>query len=795
MLKLPVDPLIPAVVEQLRQSANLILEAQPGAGKTTRVPPALLGFGRVLVLEPRRLAARLAARRVAAELGSKVGERVGYRVRFENFASDATDLTFVTEGVLARQLMDDPNLSGVSTVVFDEFHERHLEGDLALALVRRLQRTTRPDLRIVVLSATLDADPVAGFLGGCPVLRSEGRLFPLDLRYTPHSASSLEDRVAEALDRLVSEGIDGDVLVFLPGAAEIRKAMRASDFILRKARLAGVPLHGDLPAEDQDCAVQPGKRPKVIFSTNVAESSVTIEGVRAVIDSGLARQASDSPWTGLPELKIARISRSSAVQRAGRAGRTGPGRVVRLYTEEDFLRRPEFDRPQIQCRELSQVLLSLRAMGITDLHWFEAPPERSVAAAEQLLRRLGAVDPNGRLTPVGRTMASYPLHPRLARLVVEAERREAGEAGCAIAAVLSGGERLGEQQLERNGPSDLLLLQDSPWQPGTLKIFDQLRRTIRPRTRGRKSDEALMLATLTAFPDRVARRRNGEELLLAGGGSAVLSRSSVVRKHALLVAVEIEERGERSPPLVRLASGIEAEWLLDLFPGRLTVRTRVEWNRAAERVETVSAVMFDQLVIEESHSGATDPEQASELLALKAVEAGVEKLFDRGPVDAFLARLAFASQHSGLPSPAGTDIDNAIRSLCRGLRSFAELRQSGNRGGLLRELEARLPAGTRTKLEQVAPERLRLPSGRTAQIHYSASQPPWVASRLQDFFGLRETPRVAGGKVPLVVHLLAPNQRPVQMTTDLAGFWERLYPQIRKELSRLYPKHAWPEKP
>jgi ATP-dependent helicase HrpB len=392
-------------------------------------------------------------------------------------------------------------------------------------------------------------------------------------------------------------------------------------------------------------------------------------------------------------------------------------------------------------------------------------------------------------------MSSYPLHPRLARLIVEAEDRGAGEGGCAIAAVVSGGERLPEQKADRIGPSDLLLLGESAWQPNTVQLFDQLRRTVCPKTRGRHADDALLMAILTAFPDRVARRRNAEELLLASGGAAVLSPASVVRKHDLMVAVDIEERKEHGLPLVRLASGIEADWLLDLFPERLTERTRVEWNRASERVESASAVMFDELVIEESRSGSANVEQASALLAQKAVEAGVEKFFDREEVDAFLARLAFVSQHSDLPAPTGGEIDDALRSLSTGLRSFAELRQAGNRGGFLRELQSRLPSDARGTVDRMAPERIRLPNGRTTRVNYAASQPPWIASRLQDFFGSRETPRVAQGKVPVVVHLLAPNRRPVQMTTDLAGFWDRLYPQIRKELSRLYPKHAWPEKP
>ena len=740
-MRLPVDALLPRIVQTLRAGKNLVIEAPPGAGKTTRVPPALLSLspGDVLVLEPRRLAARMAARRVASELGERVGETVGYQVRFEDMSGPRTRLRFLTEGVLTRRLLSDPRLRGTGIVVLDEFHERHLDTDLALALLKRL------GIRIVVMSATMEAAPVARFLDDCPILRSEGKRHNLSIEYTPHSAAPLEDQVASALERLVQEGLDGDVLVFLPGAAEIRKAARVIEPILRRAGLLAMPLHGDLSPAEQDRAVAPADRRKVILSTNVAESSITIEGVTTVIDSGLARVAVDSPWTGLPSLDVRRISQASATQRAGRAGRTAPGRVIRLYTAEDFHRRPAADPPEILRRELSQIVLQLRALKIDSLDWLEPPPEPALAAANALLDRLGATA----------EMAELPLPPRLAKLVLEAARRGAPEKGCAVAAVLSAGER---------GSSDLLELAESDWQPHTRRVFEQLRRLIPGRDR--KGDDAVLGSVLAAFSDRVARHRRDGELLLASGGSARFPGC----RHEFVVAIDIEERRDRGLPLVRLAAPIEAEWLLD----RAVERTTIEWNRSAERVEQVTALMYDQLVIDETRGPAPDSEETARLLAEKALETDIGNFVDRDALEDLRARAAFAG--------IGIDVAAGLEELCRGRSSFAELASAGL-------LTALRPA----RLDQIAPERLRLPGGRQVRVHYENGKPPWIESRMQDFFGMHETPRIAG--VPVVVHLLAPNRRPVQVTTDLAGFWGRLYPQVRRELSRRYPKHTWPEHP
>jgi ATP-dependent helicase HrpB len=740
-MKLPIDDLLPAIVET---PGHLVIEAPPGAGKTTRVPPAILARerGEVLVLEPRRLAARLAARRAASEMRERVGETVGYQVRFEDVSGPRTRLRFLTEGVLTRRLLSDRALSGVSTVMLDEFHERHLDTDLALALLRRI-----PNIRLIVMSATLDAGPVAKYLGDCPVLRSEGKLYDLAIEFTPHSPAPLEEQVAAGLERLIACGLTGDVLVFLPGAAEIRRAARTVEPIASRLGLLVVPLHGDLSPAEQDRAVTPADRRKVILSTNVAESSVTIEGVTAVIDSGLARVAADSPWTGLPSVEVRRISQASATQRAGRAARTAPGRVIRLYSAEDFHRRPPADVPEILRRELSQLVLQLRAMKIGELSWLDPPPEAAFAAANALLERLG-------VTP---EMAELPLPPRLAKLAHEAKRRGVPEKGCAVAAVLSTGER---------GSSDLLTLAEADWQPQTQRVFDQLRKKIPGRDARNAGDAAILQSILAAFPDRVARHRREGELLLSGGGAARFPNC----RWEFLVAVDIEQRREHGVPLVRLAAPIEPEWLLE----RATEKISLEWNSSAERVEQVTALLYDQLVIEETRAPAAPSEQTSRLLAQKALEAGIGRFADRDAVEQIRSRAAFGG--------ITIDVDAVLAAQCEGRISFPEL-ESADLLGAIRPRH----------IQQAAPERLKLPGGREVKIHYEPGKPPWIESRLQDFFGMRESPRIGGA--PVVVHLLAPNHRPVQVTSDLAGFWERLYPQVRKELSRRYPKHKWPEKP
>ncbi len=846
LTSLPIDPRLPEIVERLRGATGLVLQAEPGAGKTTRVPWALLEAGlagdrEVVVLQPRRLAARLAARRVAEERGERLGEKVGYQVRFEEIAGPRTRLRFVTEGVLTRRLLADPALPGVGVVVLDEFHERHLDGDLCLALLRRLQQGRRPDLKIAVMSATLDPGPVARFLGGVPTFDVEGRRFEVALEHLPlPDTRPLEAQVASAVKRLVDEGLDGDVLVFLPGAAEIRKAREACEGLARRADLLVVPLHGDLPPHEQDRAVGPADRRKVILSTNVAETSVTIEGVVAVVDSGLARIAGHSAWSGLPTLKVGRVSKASAVQRAGRAGRVRAGRCLRLYTRHDFETRQDYEAPEIRRLDLAETALALHGSGVADLAgfgWFEEPPPAAIAAAEALLAKLGAVGPGGALTELGRRMLRFPVHPRQARVLLEAEARGRGSEGCVVAALL--GER--EIRLEArgaafgqfarkarvSGPSDVLesleifreaqrkelapsALRSLELDVGAVQAVDRVQRSLARSLRGAAGgrpqpdpdpDRPLLMALLAGYPDRVARRRAAEgerasELLLCGGGMARLSETSVVRDAPFLVALDAEERttGARSGTVVRVASRIEPEWLIDLFADRVKEVSEVTWNAEAERVDGFSRLVYEDLVIDESRMAQLDGEQVARLLYEQATSKGARAFAEEGAVDNLLARVkvvAEAAPKEGVPLLGEEDVQAALAELCQGRRSFKDLREAS----LVEALLSRLPGSTRAALDRLAPGHVKLPGGRALPIHYERSQPPWAESRLQDFFGMAAGPAIANGRVPVVLHLLAPNKRPVQVTTDLAGFWERHYPALRRELCRKYPKHSWPEDP
>jgi ATP-dependent helicase HrpB len=764
-----VDALVPDILASLKQTANLVVEAEPGAGKTTRIPAALLHAvpRQVLVLEPRRIAARMAARRVAWELSEEIGQTVGYQVRFERVAGPKTRLHFLTEGVFTRRLLSDPKLDGVSAVILDEWHERHLESDLALALLKRLQQT-RPDLHIIVMSATLDAASVAHFLGDCPVLRSAGRLFDLSVEFTAYSPAALHEQVGDALDRLLREDHGGDVLVFLPGAAEIRRAGRACESVARRFDRLILPLHGDLPASEQDRAVAPASQPKVILSTNVAESSITIDGVTAVIDSGTARIASFSPWTGLPTLGIGRISKASARQRAGRAARTAPGRVIRLYSQMDYQGRADFETPEILRSDLAQLCLALRAMGIRDpgqIEWLDAPPQIAVENAERLLDLLVRTDADAR------ELMRLPVHPRLSRMIAAATDRGVGRAACIAAALLSSGGR--------SKHNDLLAAIDEPIDDGTRHQLRHLLRLVHPSRQSGQGDDAFLQSALMGFPDRVAQRKAANQVMLSNGAAAEIVGEPP--SFPLFIALDAEDRTEKSLPQVRLIARVEPEWLVDFFPERVREESAVIWNRQAERVDSVSRLLYEKLILQESSSAEPEPSAAAAMLAEKALESGIERFVDSSILDDLMGRLEFA----GIEAP---DIRDLFREFCLGRRSFAELKNAGN--GFVAGLEQRVDAH---RLRENAPLTLRLKAGRQVKVHYERGKAPWIASRLQDFFGMEDTPRLGPQRVPVVLQLLAPNQRPVQTTTDLRGFWERLYPQVRRELMRRYPRHSWPE--
>ncbi len=820
---LPIDPLLPQIIASLRGNPNLVLQADPGAGKTTRVPPALLeagllGDGECWILEPRRLAARLAATRVADELGEPLGQRAGYAVRFEQKVSKATRLRFVTEGLLLRRLHGDPRLRGIAAVVLDEFHERHLHTDLGITLLRRLQREARPDLKLLVMSATLDPGPVAAYLDA-PVMKSEGRVFPVDTAFLPRPDDRpIEQQVADALDRLYGEGegLRGHTLVFLPGAAEIRACLKGCAAIAQRLGLSLRPLHGELSPDAQAHALEITGAPKVILSTNVAESSVTLDGIGAVVDSGLGREASHSPWSGLSGLRTVRISQARCVQRTGRAGRTGPGRCLRLYTEADFGARSAFDMPELQRSDLAESILTLHGMGIPEpmaLAWFEAPPIASLTAAEILLARLGALE-NGALSAVGRRMADLPLHPRLARLAVAGEDLGIPQLALRAAALLENGNLSARQGLDRapvktghGADSDLLLRLDqfeeaeaAGFGPGACRAagldsaaIQRARRAVQSLERFLPSpavpadaETRLLKALLLAYPDRVGQLSANGTCAFAGGGGAKLDLASRVRRPGLILALEAEavKQGTGGQTLIRLASRCEADWLLDAFPERLEDVDEVAFNAAAGRVERRSEIRYDGLPIDASRGPA---DSADPRVAILLAEALRERPLDEVPTR-FLARLAFLRRHRPELDLPEDLLGPLLAGACRGRTTLREV-QDVDWPAALRQA---FPAETLRRLDAWAPETFQLPKGRPTKIHYE-DDPPWIASRLQDFWGLKKTPAVAGGAVPLVLHLLAPNLRALQVTTDLAGFWQRVYKELRPGLSRRYPKHHWPE--
>ncbi len=842
----------------LSRSPALVVEAPPGAGKTTRVPVWLLESkiqGEIVVLEPRRLAARLAAKRVAADLGEKVGERVGYAVRFDEVAGPNTRIRFVTEGVLLRRMQSDPALAGVGAIVLDEFHERHLHGDLVLALARRLEKNPalrRDPLKLVVMSATLEVGPIAHFLGDCPSLRSEGRLYPIEMEFAERPVDFRSDTFAgrEAFDRALAQAVrdclrkdeSGSVLVFLPGAAEIRRAAKACARLASELAVEVVTLHGEMPPAEQDRAIAPaksGERRKVILSTNVAESSVTIEGVRAVVDSGMERRASHSPWSGLPRLSLQPISRASADQRAGRAGRTGPGRCVRLYTNHDYSLRPAHAPAEIRRAELSESYLLLSSLGIaldsnassaTGIDWFEAPETEALDSARELLIRLGALDEEGSVTDVGRKMLRLPVHPRQARMVLAGRDKGLGAEVCLLAALVGERDivRRKPAHAEVKGPSDLLAdadhfheaarlrfdgdrLREAGLDVGATLAVEQVRKRLaqllgeaKRGGPGIDHDRALLECVLAGYPDRVARRRSpgSPELLLSAGGTARLSDASVVRDAEFMVLTEIEERagqvrGQSTVNAVQ-ASAIEPEWLLE-SSAHLHERIEYQWNTTQKRVERVTRLDYDALTLESRPSlptMETDQErrEVSTVMSDAVRAAGVKTLFDLERAEELIARLRFAKAsvpEADLPAISASAVDDTVALLVSGKSSFAELRELDIEEALF----AALGPGKRHLLGELAPAELQLPSSRRVKIQYRDGQPPFVESRLQDFLGWKEGPKIARGRVPLTLHLLAPNQRAVQVTSDLAGFWNRTYPELRQALMRRYPRHPWPENP
>ncbi|MEO7793222.1 MAG: ATP-dependent helicase HrpB, partial [Thermoanaerobaculia bacterium] len=807
------------------EEPNAVLQAPPGAGKTTRVPPALVaagtaGSGQVLVLEPRRIAARAAARRIADEQGWTLGREVGWQIRFERNFSPETRVLFVTEGILVQRLQRDPFLDGIGALVFDEFHERSLFADLGLALARRVQREARPELRLLPMSATLDGAALASFLDA-PLVTSAGRLFPVAVEYLDAAPADLP--LATLVARGVRRGLDataGDLLVFLPGVAEIRRADEALATLARERDLAVVHLYGDLPSSEQDRVLSPGPRRKVVLATNVAETSITIDGVTGVIDSGWMKESSADPATGLERLALSRISRASAEQRAGRAGRQAPGWCLRLWSEHEQRGLQERNRPEIRRADLAWTALQLAAWGERDLArfpWFEAPEASALTAAESSLLRLGALSADG-ITPLGRRLADLPLHPRLALLVLEGERRGVAAEAALVAALLSDRDPTSNAEARASGArtnsqSDLLVKLDSLRSRGSsphadlFRTRDALLDTVRRSAGGDSGnrapapvfdedrEERLSRAIFSAWSDRLARRREpgGERAVMVGGRGVRLARESSVKQAELFVCVDLDDRGgPRSEALVRIASAVARAWL----PAeRLSETTVLEFEEERQRIVAHRRTQFDDLTLEDKEIPIPDSAAASTLLRqVAATRIGDVLPRDNQDWQSLVARLRFlhrACPELALPAPSESTFTELLSSLTPSARSFEELRRAPWREMLLGSLSH----AQKTALDREAPERLAVPSGSEIRVDYSDPAQPVLAARIQELFGLAETPRLARGRVPVLLHLLAPNRRPQQVTADLTSFWKTTYAEVRKELAARYPRHSWPVDP
>ncbi len=830
--KLPIDAVLPEVVAALRAAGAVVLRAPTGAGKTTRVPPAVLdagvaGRGTIVVLQPRRLAARTCARRMAFERGGRLGDDVGYQVRFERCWGPQTRIRVVTEGILLRMLQDDPFLESVSVVIFDEFHERNLNSDLALAMVRRVQETVRPELKLVVMSATLAVAPIAGYLGNCPSVESQGRLHPVEVRYVEDLESrSVADRAAEATRRILDQTA-GDVLVFLPGVGEIRQTARRLEALAAAGNLAVMPLYGDLPAEKQDQVLAPQDRRKVVLATNVAETSLTIEGITGVVDTGVARALVFDPHLGMDRLQVVRISQASADQRSGRAGRTRPGVCLRLWPQRTHPLRPPHDEPEIRRLDLAGPVLQLRVWGEMDANafpWFEPPPAAAVEQAETLLRRLDAIDAAGNATPLGRAIARLPVSPRLGRMLLEGQRLGQPEAVALAAALLSDRDPFSAAEDEASrrrfttasSESDVLdrvaalerFEQSGQFDTSVgrihraaarlvLHVRDQLLRELGPTAAAARpgetaADEAVLRGLLAAFPDRLARRTSPGSRFgrMVGGRGVRLADSSAVRAAPLFLAVDVD-RGT-SEALVWKASAVQRGWL----PAEhLLLRNEVEFDPEAQRVIARRRLYWEGLLLEETPTALADGAEAARILAQAAAEA-LDEVFPRddpATVD-YVSRvgcLALWMPELELPALDAEGLRALLPAISQGCRSFEELRKASWLG----MIQGLLTPQQRQAIEREAPERILVPSGSRIKLHYEPGKPPVLAVRIQEIFGLLETPRVARGRVAVLLHLLAPNMRPQQVTDDLASFWQNTYPQVRKDLRRRYPKHAWPENP
>jgi ATP-dependent helicase HrpB len=840
-----IDHILPELKEAIFNRPAVVLQAPPGSGKTTRVPLALLEAmssvqGRIIMLEPRRIAAVAAARWMAHLLGEPVGKTVGYTIRFDCRISKDTRLEVVTEGILTRRLIDDPALDGVAMIIFDEFHERSLQADQALALSLDIQQNLREDLKILVMSATIETAPLAALLGGAPVIAMYGETFPVAEHFLSHEEGPrdkgrpLEDRIVPTVRRALRD-TTGDILVFLPGAGEIHRAEASlRDVVARWEKPVSLhPLYGDLPFAEQERAIMPGAVRKIILATNIAETSLTIEGVRVVIDSGQARRLLHDPATGMNRLVTTMTSRASAIQRRGRAGRLGPGTCYRLYGRHAYDSMIPFDPPEITIADLCSLVLDLAVWGVTDplaLTWLDQPPQGSWESARRLLMDLDALEPNGSVTPMGRSMARFPLHPRLGRMLLRAGDLGHLRLGADLAALLS--ER---DVIRRNNWGDiprrdvstfqacpqkgadiserLFLLQHwrkekkapttgtDPWALRSVeRVAEQLKGLAVPeagRVVGKEKGDILSSLLLHAYPDRIAHRRaEGEgRYLLSQGRGARLPHGSLLGTHPFLVAVHLDS-GEKAEGTIHMAEPVAEEAIRKEMGSHIKTVRQIEWDRQDGRVLSFVTEKLGALTLSALPCSAPDEEVVP--ILCEAIRSGAASLTFKEDVRQFQSRVAFMKRMF----PGEDWPDMTEEALLSSPEAWLPLWLAGIRSGeklaglpLLPALKALLSRQQGYRLDKDAPAAMAVPSGRTIALNYAAGELPVLAVKLQELFGLAATPTVAGGRVAVLVHLLSPPGRPVQITRDLKGFWENGYPQVKKELQGRYPKHPWPDDP
>lgn len=824
MSTLPIEDVLPALCRTLTEGRNALLTAAPGAGKTTRVPLALLDApwlnGKtLLMLEPRRLAARAAAYRMATSLGESLGGTVGYRMRLDTKVGPKTKIEVVTEGILARLLQDDPALSSYAIVLFDEFHERSLQADTGLALCLESQRLFRPDLRLLVMSATLDCGPVSELLGQAPVIACEGRMFPVETRYLDQPLSDhLDIAVVQAIKRSLAQD-QGSLLVFLPGMAEIRRVERKLLDLNLGSNILIAPLHGDLPQEAQDRAIapaQPGTR-KIVLATSIAETSLTIDGVRVVIDAGLLRVPRFDPRSGLTRLDTIRVTQDSAEQRRGRAGRLEPGVCARLWTSAEHQSLAPRRPPEMLDADLAPLLLELALWGTSDpaeLSWLTPPPAGAVAQARELLIGLGALNGEGQITAHGRQMAELPLHPRLAHMLLKSVPLQLGYLACELAALLSERDILRGPSGWRNADLRLRLdvlhgqhdhaagaIVDRGACQRVARTADLWQRQLPLVARSHRQDnlDEVGLLLALAYPDRIAQRQQGNNAryLMANDRGALFQNPDPLGSEDYLVIADLD--GGTQWARIDLAAPVRLRELEILYAGQIRVVDEVSWDETAQVVRATRQRRLGSLILSEQGLSKPDPSMISTALLQGIRRAGLDKLAWTPELRQWRARVVFLRKIEGQESRWPDLSDEALAQTLDGwlgpyLSGLTTLDRV-TRLDLTQPLHALLSWEQARRLEQWAPTHLTVPSGSNVRVEYETPDLPILAVRLQEMFGCSDTPRLVEGKIPVMLHLLSPAKRPVQVTRDLASFWSNTYQDVRKELRGRYPKHSWPEDP